>query len=391
MSSAPIQIQMLGGFAIVEDQICLEERSKRTSKSWKLLQYLVAHRHYTVSQNELRTAFWPDGDEGGSAMRNMVHRLRTMLEESGISHGEDLILSNNGAYIWNNAIPCVVDIEEFEKLYVQASSISSAQDRLELLMQAIDLYKGDFLPTTSSELWAIPVSSYYRSMFIKCVHAALELLTRAKRIDDAETLCAKALRIDRFDEKINEYYLRSLLAQGKQLQAHDVFKNIESMFYEEMGVSPSESLREVHRQILWRGGTEEFSISNVMNEWRGDADFPGAFYCDYSVFRTIYQVEARSILRSKKSVYIICFETKKTSGQGARDSRVVKQLFKVIPDNLRQGDLFTRAGNNQYMIMLQNISYENCKMLSNRILHSLDAKDRAKIIRATIKPVTPIA
>jgi len=259
---------------------------------------------------------------------------------------------------------------------------------LELLLKAIELYSGDFLPNSSGEIWVMPLSRYYRSLFINCVHQAMELLLDAGRIDEAEKVCVKALGIDPFDEKILEYHLRSLIFQGKNLEALDEYKRMEAMFFDVMGVEFSDSLRSLYNHVQHPRIEENVPLEGVLRRWQDGADYPGAYYCDLGVFMTVYQIEARSASRSGRSAYVVRFDIKQKSS--LKESGVMGRLGKVIAGNLRRGDILTRSGPNQYMLMLFSLTYENCKALTNRIIRSLDVKHRSKIIFSTsIKPIKP--
>jgi len=324
----------------------------------------------------------------GSALRTMIYRARAALHESGLPFADDMILSKSGGYSWNNAPQCTVDFEEFESLCKKAGAVADPAEKLELLLKAAELYKGDFLPKSSGDMWVIPLARWYRSLYVECVHDAVDLLTDAKRITEVEELCVKALRMDQFDEKILEYHLRSLLAQGKNIEALDEYKKMEAMFYDVMGVTFSDSLHNLYTEIQRPSINDGASLDTVLGEWLEDMDFPGAYYCDLSEFRTLFQVESRSVPRSGRVAYIVRIDTKpepKAKGGG-----VMKQLKLAIPGKLRMGDLFTQASPTQYMIMLHSLTYENCKDLVNRILYSLDAKHISKVISTTIKPVKPM-
>jgi hypothetical protein len=52
----------------------------------------------------------------------------------------------------------------------------------------------------------------------------------------------------------------------------------------------------------------------------------------------------------------------------------MKQLAIAIPRSLRKGDMFTRATPSQYMLMLNNLTYEDCKSLIDRVMYSLETK-----------------
>ena len=385
-----IRVEMLGGFVISFGDTHITEQVKRSSKIWKLLQYLITHRHKSVPQEELIDVFC-DGElvgNPGSALRTMVYRARSVLAESGLPCAEDMILSKNGGYTWNHNVKCTVDTEEFESLCKKAGTETDPAIRLELLLQAATLYEGDFLPNSAGDMWVMPLSRWYRSLYIGCVHDALELLTNVDRNVEAEELCVKALRLDPFDEKMLEYHLRSLLAQGKSTEALVEYKRMETMFYDVLGVSFSDNLRALYNQIQRPVIKEGISLEMLLDDWLEGADFPGAYYCDSSEFRTLFRIEARSVPRSGRTAYIVRIDTKHEPN--AKNGGVMKQLGTVIPGNLRMGDLFARTSPSQYMMMLHSLTYENCKDLVNRILHSLDAKHLPKVIGTTIKPVKPL-
>jgi len=234
----------------------------------------------------------------------------------------------------------------------------------------------------------LPLARWYRTAFIKSVQEALELLVEDGRNDKVEELCAKALRTDPFDETILEYHLSALLAQGKNLEALDEYTRMETMFFDVLGVSFSDSLRALYNTIQRPEIKDGKSLGNVLSEWLEGVEFPGAYYCDLSVFKTVYRIESRSASRSGRTAYIVRFET--INVPSAKDGGVMRQLGQVIPSNLRKGDLFTRAGPSQYMMMLNNLTYENCKMLTTRIIKSLDSKYQPKVIGTSIQAVRPI-
>ena len=385
-----VRIEMLGGFVIATDESRITEQVKRSSKIWKLLQYLITHRHKSVSQEELIEVFCEGEQMGnpGSALRTMVYRARTVLAKGGIPYAENMILSKNGGYLWNNAVHCEVDAEEFEALYKKAGMEIDEDKRLEMLLQATDLYRGDFLPNSSGDIWVMPLARWYRSMYLSCAHDSLELLTKNGRNVEAEELCVKALRVDPFDEVMLGYHLRALLAQGKNAEALAAYKKMESMFYDILGVYFSDNLRALYNQIQRPLIKDGIPLDTVLSDWLEGADSPGAFYCDLSVFKTMYQIESRSVPRSGRTAYIVRFDTK--HDPGVKGGGVMKQLGIAIPCNLRMGDLFTRSGPSQYMLMLHSLTYEDCKSLIDRIMYALDARFLPKIIGTSIKPVIPI-
>jgi len=386
-----IRVEMLGGFTIVSDGKRITEQAKKSSKVWRLLQYLVAHRYNLVSQEELLDIFCDEEMQAnpGSVLRTMVYRARGALLKGGLACAESIIIAKSGGYSWNNDIKCTTDIEEFEGLIKAAGADDIKKSKkLELLLQAAALYKGDFLPTSTGDLWVLPLVRWYRTLYIECVHNALELLDEAGRSSEAEELCTKALCIESFDEKLIEHHLKSLMQQEKSDEALSIYKKMETMFYDVLGVNFSERLRNLYSEIKHPEAKKEQPLDDVLEEWLYDANFPGAYYCDTSVFKTIFQIESRSLLRSGKAVFIVRFDTKHETK--SKSGGIMKHLGTTIPGCLRKGDLFTRSSPSQYMLMLFSLTYEDCKMLVNRILRSIDSKHLQYMIGTTIKHVKPL-
>jgi hypothetical protein len=237
-------------------------------------------------------------------------------------------------------------------------------------------------------MWVMPLARWYRTAYINSVNEALGILAETGRSFEVEELCIKALRTDPFDEKIIEYHLHSLIHQGKNAEALEECKKTESMFYDVLGVKFSDDLHKLYNQIQSKDSRSDRTLENLLYDWTDGADFPGAYYCDVSVFKNVYQIESRAAARSGRAVYIVSIDTEYESD--SKRDLVMQQLGRVIPANLRKGDLFTRSGPGQYMIMLNNLTYENCKMLCERIVNSLDPQYQEFISGTTIKPVKPI-
>ena len=387
-----LRVELLGGFAIICNGKRITEQAKKSSKVWRLLQYLIANRYRSVSQEELLEVFCDEELQGnpGSVLRTMVYRARGALEKGGLICVDSLIIAKSGGYSWNNNIECTTDIEDFEAMIKEAGIEGQDDaDRLELLMQAAELYKGDFLPNSTGDIWVIPLARRYRNLYLGCVHDALKLLDAKGQSVKAEELCTRALMIDPFDEQLIEHHLKALISQDKNEEALSVYKKMESMFFDVLGVNFSESLRSLYNQIQHPGVKKDLSLDEQIKDWLEDAEFPGAYYCDASIFKTLFQIETRSVPRSGRTAFIIRLDTKHEPKM--RDGGVMRQLGVAIPGCLRMGDLFTRCSPNQYMLMLYSLTYEDCKMLVNRILRSVDNKYLSKIVGTTIRHVTPLA
>ena len=385
-----LRIEMFGGFVVMANDKLLTKQVKRSSKIWKLIQYLIVFRHKSVSQEELIGHFCSDEQVSNpsSSLRTMIFRARAALSSCGMPGAENMILSGSGGYRWNNNVPCLVDAEEFDVLLAAANSVADMDERLELLLQVAMEYKGEFLPNASGELWVMPLARKYRTAFLDSAFVALELLGERGRFKEAEALSEKALRTDPFNEEMLEVFLRCLITQGKNMQALEEYRKMEAMYYDVLGVALSEKLSTLQTQMQHPEIREDMSLENMLDEWLFGADFPGAFYCDVAVFKSVCQIEARSAARSGRTVYIIRIDVDSSGGDD--DSGAMKQLSQIIPQTLRKGDLYTRLGSGQFMLMLSSLTMEDCGALMDRMLALLDEKHLPSITKTSIEPIKPI-
>jgi len=389
VAKVKLRVEMFGGFSIISGKTRVTEQARKSSKVWRLLQYLVTNRYRAVSQDELLEVFCDEEMQGnpGSVLRTMIYRARGALEKGGLECANYLILAKSGSYSWNNNIECTTDIEDFEDLIKRAGAVDSDMvKKLDILLRAAALYKGDFLPNSTGDLWVMPLVRWYRNMYLGCVHDALAILDEFGRSAEAEDLCTRALGVDPFDEKLIEHHLKALIAQGKNEEALSVYKKMETMFFDVLGVNFSESLRSLFNQIQNPNVSRDLTLDELLEEWVNDSDFPGAYYCDASIFKTLFQIESRSVPRSGRMAFVVRFDTEHEPK--VKDGGIMKQLGMAIPGCLRKGDIFSRCSPNQYMLLLYSLAYEDCKMLINRIQRTIDQKHLPKLVSTSIYHVS---
>ena len=381
-----LKIELFGNFAIYNGEKNIFSNLKSTSRLRKLLQYLLTHKHRQVSTEELAQMLYSsDFKAANSTIRTMIYRIRTIFSDEGIC-AKDIILSKNGGYAWNNEINHIIDAEEFEKLCKEAKDNPCQEGRIKQLLEAAEIYKGEFLADIKGEMWTMPIAHWYSSLYTECTRDAAGLLLNAERFDEAESLCMESLRIDPFDNLILEYHLRAMIAQGRDAEALEEYKRMEIMYNDVLGVSFPDSLRELYESINPDFTEYETSLEFVLSEWSEDNNFPHMHYCDLSTFKNIYKIEARSAKRSGREAYVVMFET---ACEINEKSGIMKKLGSAIPGSLREGDLFTRSGTKRYMLMLCHLTYEKCKGIIDSILCSLELKYLSKINSISIKPISP--
>ena len=87
----------------------------------------------------------------------------------------------------------------------------------------------------------------------------------------------------------------------------------------------------------------------------------------------LYQVQARSIIRSGEVIHIALLTLQSSSKEalGRRKlDKAMENLKALIVTNLRQGDVVTQCSATQLIVMLPQANYENSCMVCQRIIRA---------------------
>lgn len=393
-----ITVKMLGSFSIEQNGNIVDDHSNRMRKVWLLLAYLICSRNNRVTQDSLvsllRSSGSDDAADPNGRIKAMLYRARTMLNQLDERAGHDLIRHKAGSYSWNTNIPLTLDVEEFEQLCTLASREESRQARLDLYEKALDLYRGDFLPKLSTEPWVMPINAYYHQMYLDAVHQTLALLEQDARWSDSADICRRALKVEPYSESLHQHLMRSLLALDDRSAALSVYEEMSELLFSNFGVMPSEESRQLYRQATRESGGSTVSAGAMREMLKEPAGAKGALLCEYDLFKLLYQVQARSIMRSGDTVHIALLSLhalgKKELARRSLDT-AMDNLQDLIVHNLRQGDIVTKCSVSQFIIMLPQANYENSCAVCQRIIRAFGRQypHSPATIQFSVQPLEP--
>lgn len=368
----PIYVSMLGGFSITRGKNRIDDSNNRMRKVWLLLAYLIYSRRTRTTQEQYLTLTQgptAEIDDPAGRLKALFYRARAMLDPLGPRAGHELILHTKGNYGWNTDIPLVLDVEEFDRLYTAAGK-ETEESRLELLLQALDLYQGDFLPKLSMESWAMPISAYYHQRYLEGALQALSMLCEKNQWQKVLELTGKALKIEPYSEELYQYQMRAQIALNDRSGAVTAYETMSELLFETFGVMPSEESRKLYRDACRETNNFAVSAEVVRDHLQEPGSTKGAVFCEYDFFKLLYQVQARSIIRSGDVIHIALLSIHGTNDRSlSRRSldTAMENLQALVLNSLRQGDVVTRYSASQLIIMLPQANYENSRMVCQRI------------------------
>ena len=376
-----IQVTMFGECSITYGGKTLDGKNVCSKRIWTLIEYLITYRFRCVAKEELIDLLYPEDKTKApqSALKTVIHRARTTMEGLGYKSGKEIILSCSGGYRWNPEIPVEVDSECFENLTRKAALFDvSEETRLLLKLEAIELYKGDFLPDSSSELWSMSITTYFRFLYMELVHTVIEALKKQGRYSEVISVSKKAISIDPYDESLHANLMLALVKTDQMQAARVQYKIATSCFYDELGITPSGEMKALFKKLLQSDNSEESSIDYIVSQLKEDHDNRGAYFCEYEFFKDIYRIEARSVARSGRMVHVCLISVNaKNGGALTKKTRnaAMQRLSESIKNSLRRGDICSRYSVSQYIILLPLTSYRNSEFVLERIIHKFQREN----------------
>lgn len=95
----------------------------------------------------------------------------------------------------------------------------------------------------------------------------------------------------------------------------------------------------------------------------------GVYMMEYDDFKRIYRFVSRCMERKSQNVQLVLFTIVNEKGEDGAEIQLnaAKALEDAVSISLRKGDVATKCGNIQYVVILMNASYENGDMVARRI------------------------
>jgi DNA-binding SARP family transcriptional activator len=386
-----IEVTMLGEFSITINGNQLTNLKGRTKRVWMLIEYLLANRHKDISIQKLSEILWEEDQcsDPLNALKNLVYRARQLLKALSRNDNAEYIQYTRNTYSWNNSYDCTIDTEQLVTFWKQGNDTSkSVESRIESYRNALSLYTGEFLPKSSYSNWVISMASYYSNIYNECVLRSCALLIDLHQYNEVIRICEEALSHSPLEESIHKILLFAYITTEQRNRALDHYNYVIDLFYKELGVDVSESMRPLYKELINSINQIEMDLSVIKNDLRESANISGAYFCDYDIFKSIYRIQARSIARTGNSAYIVLFTLSDLNGE-IPDHEVAKlatlRLKSAILGSLRKGDAVASYSATQFIIMLPLNCYQDAEKVIARILQKFRFRYRKDNVKITTR------
>ncbi|MGW7687551.1 BTAD domain-containing putative transcriptional regulator [Streptomyces asiaticus] len=249
------------------------------AKRRSVLAMLLLRPNATVSVEQLISSLWEDEPpaHARTVIQGHVSRLRAALAEGGAEdHGVELA-THSSAYLLR--LPeSLIDTQRFDQLTAQASPESAPGEAVQLLRQALGLWRG---PALTGTVASPPFAAAAHALEERRL-SAVEALARAHEGLGEHEQAVRALHPAAVANPLREGLIAALMLalyrSGRQSDAIAWFHRTRQLLDDDLGVDPGQRLSAAYQEILRaapaadgpRGGAE------AAGQQPGGAGQPGA-------------------------------------------------------------------------------------------------------------------
>ena len=359
-------LKMLGGYTLTYGDKPVTLGRGNLTKSVQLLQLLLLHMNKGVTKEELVQALydWEDVADANNSLNSMIYRLKNQLVMAGMPK-EEYISIKNGICKWTGSMPVYVDVVEFEQC-LNSAKLADAEKKREFLERAVTLYRGEFLPQLSNELWVTVESVRLKKLYMFSVQQLCEILNARQEYSQMLEIYRTAAELYPFDEW-QEKQIDTLQKMERFDEAFRIYQDTVRLYSEELGAPPSARMRELLQKMNGKLLNSENDFLKIQARLREEGWKNGAYDCAYPSFVDTYRLMCRIVERSRQSVHLMVCRLCYKENVSKPDKQVEVLLGKAIGKSLRRGDAYTRYSESQYLILLSAATKESFEIIFKRI------------------------
>lgn len=392
MKKKTLKINTLGRLSITNGKNEFPQEKKRSAQVELLMIYLIINRNINIVNAQLIDILWPDGtsDKPEGALRNLVYRARKELKM--FFSDIDCIKSKGRSYYWNPEIECQVDYEELIKLCDKVESASDPVSKYEYCLEMTNKYYGDFLPEFNYSSWIVEIAESLEKKCLEATLNTLNVLAKNNLYEQVLQICSHPNSQKIVDTRVYEMQLYAYYQTGKIDLALSFYRKIVDYYYSKYGVEVSRRLKEIYRMILDTSPATQVNVEELEKNLIADEDGDNTFYCDFDIFKNIYQINVRSAKRSMKARILTLLTLVDTSK--SLDEKAIHQeaeiLKVIIANNLRKNDVYSKFNMTQYSLILAASDLEGAKVALDRITNRYNEKKKHSevILLSDLKKMT---
>ncbi len=246
-----LSIETLGSFQVKRGSEVIPSNGWRREKSRQLFQLLLTYRQSPLDRDQIYEHLWPEADPA-TAQRNFKITLNTLYQvlEPDRDAGSDsaFIVRDGTTYTLRLHADLWLDSDHFTRLTREGLKPTSRS--LEQLQEAVNLYRGDYLPDSLYEPWAAEERERLATLFLESADKLCELYLESNRFNEAIDLSQRILARDNCWERAYRHLMQAYNALGDRGQLARTYQRCLQILKEELDVSPSQETQDLYKKYI---------------------------------------------------------------------------------------------------------------------------------------------
>jgi DNA-binding SARP family transcriptional activator len=338
---------------------------QNSGKINSLFQYFIIHNNKPCVPETVMETLWPDNEyiDERKVLHTYIHRIKSILTREnalGMDFTDHIsILNIGGSYMLKTTNQVSYDVHLLDDLIASVSGAKTKEDIWAALNRLFELYPAHFLQDSGHDQLVLRIRNKYLRRCAEAVSILMEKLLLLDLHEDVVNAAEQYFNIDDVDEDINYWYIRSLLALGRDNHASRHFKYIQDKMRTALDISPSD------RMLALFGKKRSEAIQEVLES--GDIR---QFLDDAHIKAMINDiVSERMALDASKTQYTFVRIDADSGLNGVTDTMFASAIIK----SLRRNDMYAILDDHTALILLHDAGEEHFSIIRQRILRSASA------------------
>lgn len=356
-----VAVCLLGDITVRVDDSAPVRLTAKSRIGASLMEYLIMQRGQPVSGARLIRELWKDrtGRNPENALKTMISRLRSLLHGICVGLG-DCVANGASGYYWQTLPWVQVDVLDLMDCMDRLRQRPPEAEKRELLERIMVEYTDDLYNSGDISNGSAMVN-YLHKEYLDAACALVEMMRAEKAWGEICRVCRRALEIDGTDRQ-----LRAEMADAAEWLERGERRRSDRRDDRQDADENEESLSrstETGRQL-------RLNLDLIARELQEkDRERQGPFFCDYPVFKEIYNIQMRNLERLGSTMFLgVMMVTGENGGltSVSRESAMAA-LMEILRNNLRKGDIVTRLDADLVAMLLPTVNYSTGSMVMGRI------------------------
>ncbi len=243
LGPARLEIRAFGRTEVILRHRSLTISDWKTKTCRDLFFLFLAHPE-GLTKEEIGELMWGELSPAELKLRfkNAIYRMRHAI-------GSEAVLYQDNLYQFNRSIDYDYDVQNFLAACDSAQHEKDDEARITALKQAIDLYKGPYLPDID-QLWVEPERQRYHELFVASILSLTRLLYKKNDFSQALAYAKQGLQNEPYNEEIHRVIMEIHAAAGNRPAIARQYASCTKVLRDQIGVPPSEETKALYEKLM---------------------------------------------------------------------------------------------------------------------------------------------